>query len=128
VNSVVLDASAILAYVAGEPGAEHVQPHIGNALASAVNLAEAGTRLSDRGLNQPEVRRALSVLDLNIVSFDEDMAYSTAAMLSATRSKGLSLGDRACLALAKGRGLPALTADRLWAKLEVGVEILLIRE
>jgi PIN domain nuclease of toxin-antitoxin system len=124
----VIDASAILAYIVGEPGAEHVQPHIGSALASAVNLAEAGTKLSDRGLNQPEVRRALSLLDLNVVSFDERMAYSSTAMRSATRYKGLSLGDRACLALAKGRGLPALTADRLWAKLDIGVEVLLIRE
>ena len=127
-NNVVLDASAILAYVAGERGAENVQPHIGKALASAVNLAEAGTRLSDRGLNEPEVQRALGVLDLNVISFDDAMAYSSTAMRSATRSKGLSLGDRACLALAKGRGLPALTADRLWANLDVGVEVRLIRE
>ena len=118
----------MLAFIQGEPGAEAVRPLVGNAAASAVNVAEAGAYLADRGLNEPEIRRSINLLDVEIVAFDAETAYLCSMLRPETRARGLSLGDRACLALAKRRGLPAVTADRLWTEISVGVEVRLIRE
>lgn len=124
---VVLDASAILAYLQGEPGADAVEPFVGRACASAVNIAEAGSRLADRGIDLVDIRRAVLLLCMQIVAFDEALAERTTMLRPATRRSGLSLGDRACLALAHQRRLPALTADRRWEGLDVDVEIRFIR-
>ena len=124
----VLDASAMLAFARGEPGGQIVYGYRGDALASAVNVAEVGTRLSDLGAGQAEVRRAIALMAVEIVSFDAEQAIATAGMRLATRHRGLSLGDRACLQLAAQRGLPAVTADRAWAELDVDVDVRLIRD
>ncbi len=124
---VVLDASAILAYLLGEPGAETVAGARGNGVVSAVNVAEVGARLSDLGLSLPETRRSIALLDVEIVSFDAEQAHDTAGIRNATRRRGLSLGDRACLQLAARRALPALTADRAWTEIATGIEVRVIR-
>ena len=67
-------------------------------------------------------------MGMDIVPFDAEQAYETTEFRGATRSRGLSLGDRACLQLATRRGLPALTADRAWAEIDAGVEVRLIRD
>lgn len=123
----VLDASAILALILGEPGADVVDEALSGAMVSAVNVAEVATRLSDAGMPEEEVRTTVCDLGMDIVSFDSDLAFGTAALRVATRSKGLSLGDRACLALAFKNDMPALTADRGWRQLDVGVDVRLIR-
>ena len=123
----VLDASAILAFLNGEPGGEVVDGYLGGAAASAVNVAEVGARLSDLGASLAEVRRAIALMAVEIIPFDAEQAYAAAGIRSATRRRGLSLGDRACLQLAARRGLPAVTADQAWAELDVGAEVLLIR-
>ena len=127
-SSAVLDASAILAYLHREPGGELVVRYLSAAFASAVNVAEVGTRLADRGMTDDKVRQAITDLGMAIAPFDEDQAYASAALRGATRHIGLSLGDRACLALAQRLGLPAVTADGAWAGLDVGVEVRVIRE
>ena len=127
-SRVVLDASAILAFLRGEPGADVVSGYRGNAIASAVNVAEAGARLADFGASAPQVRRAMALMGMDIVPFDAEQAYETTEFRGATRSRGLSLGDRACLQLAARRRLPALTADRAWAEIDAGVEVRLIRD
>ena len=124
----VLDASAMLAFLRSEPGKDVVYGFRGNALASAVNVAEVGSRLSDLGASPAEVRRSIGLLAVEVVAFDEEQALATAASRRATRHRGLSLGDRACLELAASRGLPAVTADRAWAELGVDVEVRLIRD
>ena len=126
-SSVVLDASAILALLQREPGAEVVAEHLSGAAISAVNLAEASSRLVDRGMPEAKVREGISALDIEVVSFDREAAYVSVALRPLTRAQGLSLGDRACLALALIRGQPALTADRVWAECDVGVDVKLIR-
>jgi PIN domain nuclease of toxin-antitoxin system len=126
-TDVVFDSSAVLALLHREPGAEIVLEHAGNAIISAVNLGELGARLVDRGMPESEIREVVDAVGLNVVPFDEDQAFVSAFLRRTTRARGLSLGDRACLALAKSRGLPALTADRIWAELEIGIEIRLIR-
>jgi len=124
---VVFDSSAILALLHREPGADIVLQHAGNAIVSAVNLGELGARLVEHGMPEDDVRAVVGAVGVDIVPFDEDQAYASAFLRRATHARGLSLGDRACLALAKSRGLPALTADRIWAELEIGIEIRLIR-
>jgi PIN domain nuclease of toxin-antitoxin system len=114
VTDVVLDASAILAVVFEEPGAERVADHLPGALASTVNVAEAATKLLDFGMPEDTVETIITALQLTIQPFDLSQAFEVARLRSATRGSGLSLGDRACLALAKQRGLPALTTDKMW--------------
>ena len=123
----VLDASAMLAFLRGEPGAAVVNGYRGDALASAVNVAETAARLVDLGLALDEIRRSIAHMSLDVVPFDRDQALATACMRLATRHRGLSLGDRACLQLAARRGLPAVTADRAWAEIDVDIEVRLIR-
>lgn len=125
----VLDASALLACLEGEPGSDRVLAVLasGSAVMSAVNLAEVLSKLSDRGVPEDEQRRIRANLDLEVRAFDEDFAWTSAGLRPVTRVQGLSTGDRACLALALNVGLPALTADRAWAQVSVGVEVHLIR-
>ncbi|MGI5837051.1 MAG: PIN domain-containing protein [Chloroflexota bacterium] len=83
--------------------------------------------LAESGMPEAVVREALDPLGLEIVAFDSDLAYSTGLLRPLTKGLGLSLGDRACLALARSLGLPAITTDRTWAKLDIGVTIRVIR-
>jgi ribonuclease VapC len=127
VASVVLDASALLAFVGGEPGAEKVATVIGDSVISAVNFAEAITTLVTRGASLDIAREALAVVDLDIIDFDRALAEQTGALVARTRLHGLSLGDRACLALAARERIPALTGDRNWQGLDLAIEVRLFR-
>jgi len=127
VASIVLDSSAILTVLNREPGADVVVQELSEAVVSTVNVAEVATRLHDYGMPDDEVRSVIAHLDLDTVSYDGEQAYVSATLRAATRAVGLSLGDRACLGLARIRSLPALTADTVWGGLDVGVEIRLIR-
>lgn len=117
--SVVLDASAVLALVRDEPGADKVAPHIGRAAISAVNLQEIIKELLLSGIDEPTVRELLDELRLDVRVHDTEAAYAAAALHAQTRQYGRGLGDRSCLALAVQLGVPALTADREWKKVEV---------
>ena len=128
VDSVVLDASAVLALLNREPGADIVESNLASAMISAVNVAEVGTRLADRGMSEAAIREVVGVLGMTVVQFDEESAYASAALWPQTRIRDLSLGDRACLSLASHLNLPALTADKIWADVDVEVEVRLIRD
>jgi len=123
----VLDTSAILALYNREPGADRVAEVIPNAVVSAVNLAEAAAKLLDKDVSERAIDTYLARLALQIIAFDAGQARATARMRPATRGFGLSLGDRACLVLAQSLDLPALTADQIWAELDIGVKVSLIR-
>ena len=123
----VLDASAILALLNAEPGAEVVEAALPGAFTSTVNLSETVAKLAERGMPEGLIRVALGEIGLQVIPFDEDLAYQTGLLRVPTRSAGLSLGDRACLALGRRLKLPVLTTDRGWASLDVGVEVRLIR-
>lgn len=125
--TVVLDASALLALVAHEPGWEAVDAALDGAIMSAVNLAEAFAKLEERRYGLDRARTNVVASGIEIVPFDETAAFETAKLRPMTRRLGLSLGDRACLALAAGRKLPALTTDRIWAKLDLGLDIRVLR-
>jgi PIN domain nuclease of toxin-antitoxin system len=126
-SSGVLDSSALLAYLRGEPGAEIVAGIIGDVLLSSVNLAEVVTKIVSGGVTLDDARATLGVIDLEVIDFSRPLAEESGGLVARTRSKGLSLGDRACLALAQREGVPAFTADRAWASLDIGIEIRLIR-
>ncbi|MDE0100744.1 MAG: type II toxin-antitoxin system VapC family toxin [Bryobacterales bacterium] len=126
---IVLDASALLAALFGELGADFVEARIERAIVSAVNLSEVGAKLCDRGLDKGDLEVLLASLDLPVRVFDEAQAMLAAALRCQTKRAGLSLGDRACLALAISEGIPAVTTDRTWARLApaIGVEVVLAR-
>ncbi len=128
-SAVVLDASALLCLIFSEPGADRVEAVMNGAMISAINYAEVKSKLIDRGVDPDEVETDLADLDLDVVPFDRDLADFAARLRPMTRSAGLSLGDRCCLALAKHRGARAITTDRAWGMLgaSTGVEIETVR-
>jgi ribonuclease VapC len=123
----VLDASAVLAYLLEEPGSERVEETLPGALLSAVNYAEVLARLWTTGRSSGGVRAQFEAIGLVLVPFDAAAAEGAAALFGPTRPAGLALGDRACLALALQRGVPAYTADRAWSVVDVGVEVVQLR-
>lgn len=123
----VLDASAALALLLEEPGRDVVENALPGSAMSAVNLAEVVTSLINRGFPAPVARRTVARIKFDVVPLDAQLALDAGELREATRSLGLSLGDRCCLALARRLGVPPITADRRWADVDVGVEIRLIR-
>ena len=123
----LLDASAVLAVINMEPGGEIVTEALPGAAISAVNYAEVISKLTDYGLTENEVREAADSLGIRVIPFDVEAALVSGLMRTATRHKGLSLGDRACLALGRISGEPVLTTDRAWNGLDLGVEIRVVR-
>jgi len=121
----VLDASALMAYVWLEPGADAVE--VEGSVVSAANWAEVGEKFASRGQDLAGWRAPFTAVGFDVVPFTEVRAEAAAALWARTRAAGLSLGDRACLALAAELGVPAVTADRAWAGLDVGVEVVVVR-
>ncbi len=111
----VLDASALLALLNDEPGAKVVSKYIeSGVLISSVNYAEVAGKLCDYGMPEGEVREVLEDLDLLVEPFSEAQALTSGALRKETRQARLSLGDRACLALARHAKAAAVTADHHW--------------
>lgn len=125
-DEVVVDASAILAAIQQEPGCEAIWTH-GRLTISAVNLAEARTKLVDRGFTREAADMSIELFNMTVVPFGEADAVATAELRRSTRSAGLSLGDRACLALAASRNVVVLTTDRAWQTVDVPVQIEIMR-
>jgi ribonuclease VapC len=126
-GDIVADASAILAALKSERF-DNIDPRrlIGASI-SAVNVCEVRTKLHDDGLDEAQANAAVSAMDLRVVPFDEPQARVAARLRATTRRVGLSLGDRACLALGEQLGYRVVTADRVWGDLDVGVEVVVIR-
>jgi ribonuclease VapC len=124
---VVLDSSAILAVFLKETGSEQVTRHLFQALTCSVNLTEVVTKMLDESVALPDIEDAVSGLCGEVIDFDRFLAIEAGLLRAATRHKGLSLGDRACLALALREKLPVMTADRAWSDLDLPVEVVLIR-
>jgi ribonuclease VapC len=127
---VVLDSSVILAYLLDEQGREAAEKAIAaRSIICSVNLAEVMSRLMRNQADAAASAEVLLALPVTVVDLDARLAIDAGAMVAQTRPFGLSLGDRACLALAKRETLPALTADRIWLEAgpPVGVEVRLIR-
>lgn len=124
--AVVLDASALLAILGGEAGADAV-PTRATPVMSSVNLLEVASVLRRRGMSGKDVTETLRLLGIDAVPFDQALVETAADIHQRGRSRGLSLGDAVCLATAAARDAVVYTADRAWKGLAVGVEIRLLR-
>lgn len=123
----VLDASVLLAVVLQEIDDQQAERWLHRASMSAVNLSEVIARLSDLDYAPDMIAGGLAEFDLDIHPFNAAQAERAGRLRVSTRQRGLSLGDRACLALAAELGRPAVTADRAWAELDLGIPIEVIR-
>jgi len=126
-EEVVLDSSAILASLNGEPGHDLVAGVVAESFVSAINFAEVVSKLVVAGMPEADAARAASRFGCQFVDTDEEQATTAAFIHAETRRAGVSIADSFCLALAKTRSSPVLTADRTWKQLGVGVEVRLIR-
>ena len=123
----VLDASALLALLNSEPGADVVEEHLDAAAISAVNWCETYGKLRQAGVDGDALVAGFAETGIGIWPFDAEDACLAGELAGVTREAGLSLADRACLALAGRLGVPAVTADRTWLSLDIGVEVIGIR-
>ena len=127
-NMVVLDASALLALIQKEPGGEVVQPMIHRAVISTVNLTEVLTVLQKFSLKTEETLESITTMIKSVSAFTIEQSKQAADLHELTKRKGLSLGDRACLALGMTLKAPVYTADKIWKELNLeDIEIQLIR-
>ncbi len=128
-NKIALDTSAVLAWLFQEAGADQVLPVLeaGSGIMSSVNYAELVGKLVDQGMPAEIIRKTLFDLELEVVDYDAEQAFETGILRNVSRTFGLSLGDRACLALAIIKKLPVLTADRIWLNVPVPTEVRVIR-
>jgi ribonuclease VapC len=125
---IVLDASAILAVINGEPGVEKLTPELlARAVGSSVNLAEVQAKLVSRGWTSEQAWEDATSPVREILPFDEEQARIAGDLVIQTRHLGLSLGDRASLALGIALELPVYTAEKAWKKVKVGVRVYVIR-
>lgn len=126
-DAIVLDASAILAILKREPGADRVKEVLDRAAICAVNVAEVQSKLVDGGLSRQAAEARIRFLGCSILPFGEEQAFEAGSLIAQTRSFGLSLGDRACLALAIDRKATVYTTDKIWKSLNLGIKIEVIR-
>lgn len=124
---IVLDSSAVLAFLFSENGGEIARQTFDSALISTVNVTEIVAKQIDKGVDGNLAISRVEDLDLQMRPFDRELSLLAGKLRAVTRHKGLSLGDRACLALAIRENVTAVTADRKWADLDVGCKIELIR-
>jgi PIN domain nuclease of toxin-antitoxin system len=123
----VLDSSAILADLHGEPGGDITRAAMRGSVVSAVNYAEVVTKLIEKGASPPEAEEIAGQLDCAVIEIDQARAVRAGLLHASTRRTGVSLGDRFCLALGQELGWPVLTGDRRWKTLGLDVEVTLIR-
>lgn len=124
---VVLDASALLAYLRAEPGSEAVDGVLGSALITSLNWAEVLQKSLSAGVEVEGLRQELQALGLAVEPLSAGDADTATLLWPQTRHLGLSLADRACLSLALRLNLPVLTCDRIWAELTLPLRIQLLR-
>lgn len=127
-NSIVLDASVMIAMLNQEPGAEQITPDLlGSSVTSTVNLAEVQSKLVDRGTRPDDAWQATMSAVNEAIPFTVEQAKATGNLIAETRRLGLSLGDRACLGLAIALKAPVYTTDNSWKNLKLGIRIHVIR-
>lgn len=124
---IALDASALLAFLFRETGHEQVALLMGDSCLSTVNLSEVIGRFVRDGHDAQLVLKQMLATSIEIVPFSADQAAIAASLQLPARSQGLSLADRACLSLALQRNIAAVTADRIWQEIQVGIQVIPIR-
>ncbi len=124
---VVLDASALLAFLQDEPGGDEVRGLLSQSLISTVNWSEVVQKTLAKGADASGLWEDLAALGVRLQPFTREQAEAAGRLWLPTRALGLSLGDRACLALGLQMGCPVITADKAWQALNLGFGIRVIR-
>ena len=124
---IALDASALLAFLLRERGHQRVREILGESCMSTVNFSEVLGCFGRAGQDVVLIAKNLLAMPIELVAFTTEQATIAAGLAQTTRAAGLSLGDRACLALASERRIPAMTADQAWARLHLGIAVETIR-
>src|SRR4051812_36107570 len=122
-NKVVLDSSALMALIKKEEGAEIIEKLLGKIIMSSINVSEVAAILLESDMTLQECQECIEPFIESVIPFDTDLSFSTASLKKLTKDKGLSLGDRACIALGILTGYPVYTADKIWAKLKLDCAI-----
>ncbi|MDX1916709.1 MAG: type II toxin-antitoxin system VapC family toxin [Rickettsiaceae bacterium] len=124
----VVDASGLLALIRSEAGADIIEGLLGRIIMSSVNVSEVAHILMDLGMSKEICRETIEPFVYKVVEFDTDLAFLAASLKKSTKHKGLSFGDRACLALGIKLKSPVYTADRVWGELRIdNLDVRLIR-
>jgi ribonuclease VapC len=127
VSKYVLDASALLALLHNEPGAKRVHDILAHSVIGAVNACETVGKLVSAGMNFDDARTSIELLNIEVIPFDNEAAYKAGNLIAETKKLGLSLGDRACLALGIITQLTVVTAEQSWSKVKLPVALEIIR-
>ncbi len=122
----VIDATTLLTYLQGEPGADAAGEYCKSAIMSVVNLTEVFQRAMERG-SLSIVQAIVQQANIGIVPMDSAQAAAIAELNQQTKDKGLSLTALACITLGISRNLPIVTGDRSWADLGLSAEFVLLR-
>ena len=123
----VIDASALLAAIHKEKGGDIVEQNIDHCVISAVNWSEVLQKLERAGIDTDQIESALKALGLEVLDFTDEEARITSKLWKPSKTLGLSLADRACLATGIHLNTQVITADKAWAEMEIDIEIVLIR-
>ena len=125
-SSVVLDASAVLAYLRSEPGGETVGAHLTGSIMSAVNYSEVLKKSVEYGGSADVTAELLDRAQIQLISFDKRQAKLSAELWPLVRTKGLSFADRACLALGMSTGLAVITTDKRMSETAASADVRLV--
>jgi PIN domain nuclease of toxin-antitoxin system len=127
-NKIVFDSSALIMLFAKEPGYESVRQHMKYAIISSVNIAEVYKYcIEAQNLTEDDCRNLIKLSGIKIIDFCEEQALISAKIINVTKQYGLSLGDRGCIALAMFKNSPVLTCDKIWQKVDLGIEFIMAR-
>ena len=127
-NKIVFDSSVLIMLFAKEPGYESVRQNLKHAIISTVNIAEVYKYCIEvQNLTEDDCRNLIKLSGIKIIDFCEEQALISAKIIKQTKQYGLSLGDRGCLALAMSKNYSIFTCDKIWQKVDLGVEFIMAR-
>lgn len=127
-NKIIFDSSALIALLAKEKGFEVIKRHLRNAIISSVNIAEVYKYCVDKqNLTIEECKSMMKISGIKIIDFNDEQALVSADIYPKTKEYGLSLGDRACISLAIIMNSCILTCDKIWEKVDLGVQYIIVR-
>jgi PIN domain nuclease of toxin-antitoxin system len=127
-SKIVFDASTLIALFAKETGYEFIKKQMKDAIISSVNIAEVYKYcIETQNLSEDEAKKLVKLSDIKIIEFTSDQALISASLITKTKQYGLSLGDRACIALGISGEYDIITCDQIWQKLDVDVKIMMAR-
>ena len=127
-SKIVFDASALIALFAKESGYEFIKKHLKDGIISSINIAEVYKYcIETQNLTEGEAKTLIKLSDIKIIEFTNDQALITASIVRKTKQYGLSLGDKSCIALAIEGEYSIITCDKIWQKIDVGVNFIMAR-